>query len=112
MGRAGARRRGPEAVEPELITIFWRDIPAQVTARRGRDRAGAELPDRFQRAIDRAATRAGRTAADAYLAEWREQRTACDDDLETVVRRASTLLDEAFPEEVLDRYVGNDGWAP
>ena len=36
----------------ELTVIWWRDIPAQVTAKEGRTRAARELPPRFQEAID------------------------------------------------------------
>ncbi|NIR40211.1 MAG: hypothetical protein GWN07_30790, partial [Actinobacteria bacterium] len=42
----------------ELITIKWREIPAQVTARDGRRKVSIQLSDRFQVAIDRAAIRA------------------------------------------------------
>ena len=39
-----------------LITLYWRDIPAQVIAERGRgrkrDQAKVELPPRFSVAID------------------------------------------------------------
>ena len=40
----------------KLVTIYWRDIPAQVTAQAGRHREKALLDARFQHAIDRAAT--------------------------------------------------------
>ena len=54
--------------------IFWRDIPSQVVAQRGRKREKAHLSHRFQEAIDRAAMRAGKGSSDAYLAEWRRDR--------------------------------------
>jgi len=53
---------------PELTVIWWRDIPAQVTAKEGRARAARELAPRFQEAIDSAAMRAGLIGTDAYLA--------------------------------------------
>ena len=43
----------------ELTVIWWRDIPAQVTAKQGRTRTARELAPRFQEAIDAAAMRAG-----------------------------------------------------
>ena len=46
-----------------LVTIYWRDIPAQVTAQRGRSREKALLDARFQDAIDRAALVAGLSRA-------------------------------------------------
>ena len=37
-----------------LIIISWRDIPAQVIAKRGREVAKIQLTDRFQEEIGRA----------------------------------------------------------
>ena len=50
-----------------VTVIYWRDIPAQVVVKQGRRRARRELPQRFQQAIDRAAMRAKKITADAYL---------------------------------------------
>ena len=55
----------------QLFIVYWRDIPAQVIARAGRQSAKRELTARFQEAIDRAAMRSGAHGTDAYLAEWR-----------------------------------------
>ena len=96
----------------ELTTIYWRDIPAQVTARAGRRKASVQLPDRFQTAIDQAATRAGKTDTDDYLAEWRKERKGCGEDLESEATEAAALLEAAFSEEILRRYVRNDGRTP
>ena len=57
-----------------LIVISWRDIPAQVIVKRGREAAKVQLSQRFQEAVDRAAMRAGKGSSDAYLADW--QRSA------------------------------------
>ncbi len=51
--------------------IFWRDIPAQVKVKAGRERVGRPLSNRFPVAIDKAAMRAGKTESNDYLAEWR-----------------------------------------
>jgi len=51
--------------------VYWRDIPAQVKVRSGRERFGQVLSQRFQRAIDSVAMRTGVTDTDAYLEEWR-----------------------------------------
>ncbi len=58
-------------VKNQLTIIYWRDIPAQVTARSGRQKATIELPRRFQAAIDRAAAVAGKETYDKYIEEWR-----------------------------------------
>ena len=42
-----------------LTVIYWRDIPAQVTAKGDAGSARAQLSDRFQKAIDAAAMKAG-----------------------------------------------------
>ena len=38
----------------KLISIYWRDIPAQVVGRQGRTNVKKELEPRFAKAIDRA----------------------------------------------------------
>lgn len=55
----------------EYQVVYWRDIPAQVKVRNGRERIGQVLSQRFQRAIDAVAMRTGLTGTDAYLEEWR-----------------------------------------
>ena len=68
-----------------LITLFWRDIPAQVIAESGRGRnrqqAKIELPRRFAIAIDAAAMKDGADSTDDYLAEWRRSEpVSCSDE--------------------------------
>ena len=80
-----------------LVTIYWRDIPAQVTAQRGRSREKALLDARFQDAIDRAAIVAGLTDTDSYLAEWRRVASDCDGDMAaTVAVEVARLLASHF----------------
>ena len=72
----------------QLIIISWRDIPAQVVIKRGRETAKVQLSHRFQEAVDRAAMRAGKGSSDAYLADWkRSAPRACSDDLEAEAAR-------------------------
>lgn len=97
--------------QPQLITVYWRDIPAQVMARAGHENARVSLSDRFQAAIDRAARRAGKMDTREYVAEWREERSPCTADLERVVNRAMDRIERQFPNEVLDARVKNEGWA-
>ena len=56
----------------EITIVYWRDIPAQVIAGRGRRGTKVPLPERFEQAIDRAAMKAGMVGTDAYLSEWRK----------------------------------------
>ena len=94
---------------PELTVIWWRDIPAQVTAKAGRSSARAQLSERFQEAIDAAAMRAGLIGTDAYLAEWRREERACGEDLESEVAEEAEWLEAAYPDDVLQRLVRADG---
>ncbi len=94
---------------PELTVIWWRDIPAQVTAKEGRKRAATPLDERFQEAIDAAAMRAGLIGTDAYLEEWRRETRSCGSDLDAEVAQEVEWLDAAYPEHVLTRLVQANG---
>ena len=94
---------------PELTVIWWRDIPAQVTAKEGRTTARAQLSDRFQEAIDAAAMRAGLIGTDAYLAEWRREARECGESLENEVAEEAAWLEAAYPDDTLERIVRADG---
>ena len=96
---------------PRLAVIYWRDIPAQVKARAGRNRVSTPLPDRFMAAVDRAATIAGKTTTDEYIAEWREETRPCGADLQAEADREAKRLDDAYPQELIRAYVNNGGWA-
>ena len=97
---------------PELIRIYWRDIPSQVMAKAGRKAAKVMLPDRFQQAIDRAAMRAGKGGSDAYMEDWRRERAPCGAELQSEADRAAAELVAAFDEERLERVVKAKGLDP
>ena len=101
------RRR--ERRMPELTIIFWRGIPAQVTAGKGRGAARAQLSERFQEAIDAAAMRAGLIGTDEYLEQWRREGRLCGDDLEAEVAAAAAQLEHDYPDERLERLVRASG---
>jgi hypothetical protein len=85
---------------PDKATvIYWRDIPAQVVSGQGRRATRAMLSDRFQEAIDRAATRAGLIGSDEYMAEWR--KVEVEGDVETV----AAALEDDHSDEALDALV-------
>jgi Virulence factor len=94
---------------PELTVISWRDIPAQVTSGRGRNAVRAELPERFQEAIDAAAMRAGLIDTDSYLEEWRRETRECGDDLVAEVAAVAAQLEQDYPDERLERIVRASG---
>jgi hypothetical protein len=93
------------------VLVYWRDIPAQVIAQRGRKREKVLLSSRFQKAIDRAAMRAGKGSSDAYLAEWRRVSTSFDshDDLREIVDRQVQEFEENFPDEHLLQLIRDHG---
>jgi len=97
-----------------LTVIWWRDIPAQVVAREGRNNATVArvvLADRFQEAIDMAATRVGLIGTDDYLDQWRRATRPCGPDLSTAAHAEAERLAAAYPDEVLDRLIANGGLA-
>ncbi len=96
----------------KLVTILWRDIPAQVIAKDGRDVHRVNLPARFQQAIDRAAMEAGLIGTDAYLDEWRQEEKTTAGDPASDAADAAQLLETAFSAEVLNTYAANGGLAP
>ena len=96
----------------KIVTILWRDIPAQVMAREGRNVHRINLPGRFQQAIDRAAMEAGLIGTDDYLEEWRQEEVAGDRDLESDAAQAAELIEARFSVEMLNAYAANGGVAP
>ena len=95
--------------DARLVTIYWRDIPAQITAQRGRFREKALLDARFQDAIDRSAVVAGLTDTDSYLAEWRRVAAGCNGDMAAIVAAEVARLEDAYPEDRLERLVRAGG---
>jgi hypothetical protein len=97
-----------------LITLYWRDIPAQVIAERGRGRkreqAKIELPRRFSVAIDAAAMRDGVDSNDEYLSEWRRSEPEqCGEDLEAEAAVKAAALRDEYTSEILRALVENGG---
>ena len=76
----------------KLTIVMWRDIPAQVIVKQGRTSAKRPLEERFEKAVDKAAMRAGLYGSDGYLQEWRRDTTPCGDDLEAVLAVSYTHL--------------------
>ena len=93
----------------KLITIYWRDIPAQVTAQKGRIREKALLEARFQHAIDRAATVAGLTDTDSYIAQWTRKTFACEGNMAEAVAKEAAKIEENYPDERLEMLVKQGG---
>lgn len=93
-------RRGGAA---EVVTIYWRDIPAQVNGQAGRDRHQILLSAKFQRAVDRAKRKAGVYTAEEDIAQWRREATPCDGDVVAAAERAADELEQRYSREYLGR---------
>jgi hypothetical protein len=79
-------------VGASLTVIYWRDIPAQVSARAGERTHKIVLHPRFQVAIDNAAMKAGKHDFDDYVGEWRRESEACGDDVEAEAKARAEAL--------------------
>lgn len=95
----------------QLIVVYWRDIPAQVIAKKGRrDQVKIQLDERFEKAIDRAAMRGGARSTDDYLAEWRKaDPVEVSDDLQAEAEKAAAALEAEYSEERVKELVTNGG---
>jgi hypothetical protein len=90
--------------------IYWRNIPAQVKVRAGREKLSRPLSDRFQEAIDEAAMRAKTTGTDDYLEEWRTSEWhEREGEAAAVAGAVLAELEAAYPDERLRRLVRNNG---
>ncbi len=90
--------------------LYWRDIPAQIKIRSGRERLSRSLSERFQQAIDSAAMFARTTSTEDYLEEWRSSEWMEREGDPT--EAADSLLAEieaAYPAERLQTLMLNKG---
>lgn len=95
----------------QLTVVYWRDIPAQVIARKGRrDQVKIVLDERFEKAIDRAAMRGGARSTDDYLADWRKaDPVEVSDDLGAEARAVAAALEAEYDEARLKQLVEAGG---
>lgn len=76
-----------------VVTILWRDIPAQVNAQAGRERHQIVLSAKFQRAIDRAKRKAHIYTADEDVAQWRRISTELIGELKESAQREADRIE-------------------
>ena len=94
----------------KLILISWRDVPAQVLVKAGRETAKVQLSHRFQEAVDRAAMRAGKASSGDYLADWkRSDPRACGDDLQAEANAEAARIEAQYSDEDLLRIIRAHG---
>ena len=97
---------------PDVTIVYWRDIPAQVIVGKGRRGAKAQLPERFEQAIDRAAMKIGASDTDSYLAEWRKAAPyPVDGEPEDICAAELVRIDTEYNTARLKALIDNEGWA-
>ena len=89
--------------------IFWRDIPSQVIVKQGRISVRAKLTERFMKAIDKAAMRAGRQGSKEYLDDWRREIEPCQGDAQTIADSTARELEAHYSDDSLQVLVKNKG---
>ncbi len=100
-----------------IITVFWRDIPAQVIAEEGRGRkrkqAKVELAKRFLIAIDSAAMKSGADNTDDYLNDWRRSKPeTISGSLEFEADKLRQTLEKKYSNAELKALISNGGYKP
>lgn len=94
----------------KLITVFWRDIPSHIIFKTKSARFKKQMSPRFEKAIDRAAMRAGKGSSEAYMADWRRDiRNIKADDPESIVDKEIELLEIMFSDDLLEKTVKSKG---
>ena len=96
---------------PEVVIVYWRDIPAQVIVGKGRRASKVQLPERFEQAIDRCAMKAGMSGTDDYLAEWRKASMGVFEGApDEIVKKVAGDLIDGFANDKLKALIASDGW--
>lgn len=95
---------------PEVTIVYWRDIPAQVIVGKGRRGAKRQLTERFEKAIDMAAMRAGMVGTDDYLTAWRKAPPyTVEGDAVSIAEQEATRLETEYDKARILRLIGNHG---
>lgn len=97
---------------PEVIIVYWRDIPAQVIVGKGRRGSKVQLTERFEQAIDRCAMKVGARDTDSYLAEWRKAAPyEVEGDPDDIAKSEAARLEAEFDTARLKDLIDAEGWA-
>ena len=95
-----------------VVVVYWRDIPAQIIAGKGRKASKVQLTERFEQAIDRVAMKIGAEETDAYLAEWRKADAYfVDGEQDAVAQAEAAKIEAEYNREKIKQLVNNDGWS-
>jgi len=94
-----------------VTIVYWRDIPAQVIVGKGRRAAKVQLPERFEKAIDRCAMKVGARDTDSYLADWRKGVPYdVAGEQEQVARAEAVRLEADYDTDKINALIAADGW--
>ncbi len=91
-----------------VVIVYRREIPGQVMARAGRNRARRALDGRFQAAIARAAVRAKKHRANDTIERRRRNSIPCGDDPGTEAA-AARILEAGYRKERLEKIIKASG---
>ena len=95
---------------PDVTIVYWRDIPAQVIVGKGRRGSKAQLPERFEQAIDRCAMKVGAKDSDSYLADWRKAAPyPCDGNPDSIATAEAARLDAEYDQARIKALIDNEG---
>ena len=95
----------------EVVVVYWRDIPAQVIIGKGRKAKKKQLSERFEKAIDRCAMKAGATGTDSYLRDWRKIRIeGGDGNADEILKKITATLEDELNNDVLKSLIDTSGW--
>lgn len=96
---------------PDVTVVFWRDIPAQVIVGKGRRASKVQLPERFEKAIDRCAMKVGARDSEAYLADWRKAAPfAVAGDAADIATSEAAKLEKTYDQARINALIDRDGW--
>ena len=94
----------------QVVYIFWRDIPAQFIVGKGRQAKKVQLPDRFEKAIDKCAMKLNFTDTDSYLKEWRKTSPMfCEGSLEAIIEMENKRFELDYNNKKLNQLIENGG---
>ena len=99
----------------KITIVYWRDIPAQIIAERGRGRNRKqykiELGKKFIVSIDSAAMKSGAEGSDDYLSDWRRSDAEeISDNLELEVNKLKKEIEEKYSNSKLKELISNGGF--
>ncbi|MEO1640933.1 MAG: virulence factor [Pseudomonadota bacterium] len=96
----------------DVTIVYWRDMPAQVIAGRGRRGTKMPLPERFEQAIDRAAMKSGAAESDNYMAGFRKADPIPVEGSDQEAAEATVArIDTEYDQDRIKELIANDGWA-